>query len=70
MNRLLDPPVEGRFAPDGTATFACEDVLEGVSIQMRFTWSQIRADHPLWRQAFSFDGGASWKENRMMELRR
>ena len=37
---------------------------------MRFTWSEIRADHALWRQAFSFDGGASWKENWVMELTR
>ena len=66
----LDPPVEGRFAADGTATFACEDVLDGVPIRMRFVWSEIRAGHARWEQAFSFDGGASWKPNWVMVLER
>jgi len=66
----LDPPVEGRFAPDGTALFQCEDVLDGVPIRMRFTWSEIGPDHARWEQSFSFDGGESWKPNWVMEFSR
>ncbi len=66
----LDPPVAGRFAADGTATFACSDEIDGVAFEMRFVWSEITGDHALWTQSFSFDGGATWKPNWEMTLDR
>ena len=65
----LDVPVIGAFH-NGVGLFYADDVLRGVSIRVRFTWS-IHADGaPRWEQAFSADSGATWETNWTMRFTR
>lgn len=58
----MDPPMEGGFA-DGRGLFFCDDVLNGEQVKVRFEWDVAQPDAPRWEQAFSYDGGETWRTN-------
>ena len=63
----LDVPVVGSFT-DGVGVFYANDVLNGISIKVRFKWVSIDPSKPLWEQAFSKDNGKTWETNWTMEF--
>jgi hypothetical protein len=65
----IDPPVVGRF-DDGVGRFECDEVIDGIAVKVRYDWKNITADSVTWEQSFSFDDGASWDSNWVMESTR
>lgn len=65
----LDVPVVGQFSGH-VGLFFADDVFNGVPIRVRFTWTATPGADPLWEQAFSQDGGASWETNWTMTFTR
>lgn len=65
----MQPPVYGRFE-NGKGVFAGVDVDDGRPVKVLFDWSDTDTDTPRWSQAFSYDGGATWETNWIMEFRR
>ena len=58
----LTVPVVGKFE-NGIGNFESDEVIEGTALKVRYTWTPEDADHVKWQQAFSFDGGKTWKVN-------
>ena len=63
------PPVVGGFR-DGRGVFYGDDAEGGMSVRVRFIWSEMTATSARWEQAFSTDGGNRWETNWIMELTR
>ena len=65
----VDPPLEGSWS-DGRGVFYGDEVIGGRDVRLRFVWTSDAAAHARWEQSFSYDGGASWKVNWVMEFTR
>ncbi len=66
---MLAPPVVGRFE-HGEGVFYGEEQYKGRTAKVRFTWLPGDGRHARWEQAFSFDQGATWRTNWIMEFTR
>jgi hypothetical protein len=62
----LDHPVEGRFTGD-RGEFVCDDVIDGRQVRVRYEWRILSPQANRWEQAFSEDGGATWRANWISE---
>lgn len=69
LNGQVQPPVRGRFNADG-CVLEGPDSDDGRPIIARYIWSDITPDSARWTQAFSYDDGASWETNWVMDFRR
>lgn len=69
QNGVLQPPVRGRFDATG-CTLEGPDQYDGRPIVARYIWSDITPDSARWTQRFSFDDGATWETNWVMDFRR
>ncbi|MBW8303389.1 MAG: DUF1579 domain-containing protein [Brevundimonas sp.] len=65
----LQPPVRGRFNADG-CVLEGPDSDDGRPIIARYIWSDIRPDGARWTQTFSYDDGATWETNWVMDFTR
>jgi len=66
----IEPPVVGRFGPDGTGIFECDDTFDGRPIRCRYEWSEVTPTSARWAQSFSTDGGQTWETNWVAEFTR
>jgi hypothetical protein len=58
----LMTPVVGKFE-HGVGTFECDDVVDGTPLRTRYRWTAVDSSNVAWEQAFSFDGGKTWRAN-------
>ena len=66
-SRRLFPPTVGRFE-EGRGEFFGDDVEGGMPVKVRFNWTG--GEKPVWEQAMSADGGATWERNWVMRFER
>ena len=66
---VLETPVVGGFR-DGKGEFYDQELFNGRTVFVRYTWSDIESDSCRWEQAFSADGGKTWETNWIMEFTR
>jgi len=65
----LSPPVVGGFQAGG-CRLEGPDADDGRPIIARFDWSHIDTPTPRWTQSFSYDDGATWEANWVMDFAR
>lgn len=65
----LDVPVEGRWE-GGRGRFTCDVVVCERPVIIRFHWTSDPPVTARWEQAFSYDSGATWRTNWIMDFRR
>ena len=68
-DRTLQPPVHGGFA-GSVGEFEGRDVDGGRLVHVKFVWDRSDPQAPRWRQSFSYDEGATWELNWLMEFQR
>lgn len=66
----LQPPVHGRWQPDGTFVGEGPDTFQGRPIIARYRWHSITDTSAVWEQAFSIDDGTTWETNWIMRWTR
>lgn len=65
----VEAPVVGGFT--GTiGRFEGQDLDESRPIRVRFLWDRSDPDAPRWEQSCSYDSGANWELNWVMQFRR
>jgi hypothetical protein len=67
ISHRLFPPTIGRFE-GGRGVFFGEDDEGAVAVKVRFDWTA--GEKPVWEQAMSADGGATWETNWVMQFER
>jgi hypothetical protein len=65
----LDVPVVGAFEGNVGAFYA-EDIVNGVTVRVRFLWTETDTASPKWEQAMSTDKGETWETNWTMLFER
>lgn len=69
LSGVLFAPVQGRFE-NALGTFFGEDSDDGRPVRVKFLWHTGDRDAPRWEQYFSYDEGARWELNWVMQFRR
>ncbi|MBX3485432.1 DUF1579 domain-containing protein [Phenylobacterium sp.] len=65
----LEPPVHGRFE-GGVGRFEGDDACAGRPVKVRFLWEILDPGQARWTQSFSYDAGATWETNWIMDFTR